>query len=118
MATILVVDDDESMRALVRLHLANAGYEVTVAEDAMLAGRLLLESPPDLLVVDAEMPYLSGIDLVAALLADSTAPAIPILFITAHEQHRDKFDNMGVEYLIKPFKLEALLASVGKMLNR
>ena len=117
MKKILVADDDESMRALVRLHLANAGYEVVVAEDAMVAGRLLLESAPDLFIVDAEMPYLSGIDLVAALLADSTAPATPILFITAHEQHRDKFDNMGVEYLIKPFGLQALLGAVEKLLK-
>jgi DNA-binding response OmpR family regulator len=62
------------------------------------------------------MPYLSGIDLVAALLADSTAPSIPILFITAHEQHRDKFENMGVEYLIKPFTADVLLQKVASML--
>src|SRR3954467_3525953 len=105
------------MRALVQLHLANAGYDVVVAEDAMVAGRLLLEKAPDLLVVDAEMPYLSGIDLVAALLADSTAPDVPILFITAHDQHRDRFENMGVEYLIKPFNVETLLEAVGKMLK-
>ena len=117
MKKILVVDDDESMRALVRLHLSNAGYEVAQAEDAVVAGRLLLESPPDLLIVDAEMPYLSGIDLVAALLADSTAPSVPILFITAHEQHREKFDNMGVEYLIKPFRADALVAKVAEMVS-
>lgn len=116
MKKILVVDDDESMRSLIGLHLKNAGYEVALAEDAIVAGRQLLESPPDLLVVDAEMPYLSGIDLVAALLADSTAPSIPILFVTAHEQHREKFDNMGVEYLIKPFVADALLKKVAALL--
>ena len=117
MKKILVVDDDESMRALVRLHLSNAGYQVAQAEDAVVAGKQLLASPPDLLIVDAEMPYLSGIDLVAALLADSTAPAVPILFITAHEQHREKFDNMGVEYLIKPFRADALVAKVAELLS-
>ena len=116
MKKVLVVDDDESMRALVRLHLANAGYEVVLAEDAVVAGKVLLESPPDMLVVDAEMPYMSGIDLVAALLADSTAPSIPILFITAHERHRDRFEKMGVDYLIKPFLADALLKKVGELL--
>ena len=116
MKKILVVDDDESMRALLHLHLRNAGYEVFLAEDAVVAGRQLLAAPPDLLVVDAEMPYLSGIDLVAALLADSTAPSIPILFITAHEQHREKFENMGVDYLIKPLAADVLLKKVASML--
>ena len=114
---ILVVDDDESMRALVRLHLANAGYDVSLAEDAVVAGKALLASAPDLLIVDAEMPYLSGIDLVAALLADSTAPSVPILFITAHEQHRERFDNMGIDYLIKPFLADTLVAKVAEMLG-
>ena len=117
MATVLVVDDDESMRALVRLHLVNAGYEVVLAEDAIVAGRLLMESAPDLLVIDAEIPYLSGIDFVAALLADSTAPSMPILFISAHEQYREKFENLGVNYLIKPFKVDQLLAKVGEALK-
>ncbi len=116
MKKILVVDDDESMRALLRRQLQSAGYEVLLAEDAVVAGRRLLAAPPDLLVVDAEMPYLSGIDLVAALLADSTAPSIPILFITAHEQHREKFENMGVEYLIKPLAADVLLKKVASML--
>ena len=114
---VSVVDDDESMRALLRLHLANAGYQVTLAEDAVVAGKALMQSAPDLLVVDAEMPYLSGIDLVAALIADSTAPSVPILFVTAHEEYRDKFDNMGVDYLIKPFTAEALLAAVERLVK-
>ncbi len=117
MKTILVVDDDESMRALVRLHLSNAGYEVKEAQDAVVAGRMLLEAAPDLLVIDAEMPYLSGIDLVAALIADASAPSVPILFITAHEEYREKFDNMGVDYLIKPFLAGDLVAAVGRLLK-
>jgi len=115
--TILVADDDESMLALVRLHLSNAGYKVEVAEDAVVAGKKLLKSAPDLLVIDAEMPYLSGIDFVATLLADSTAPAVPILFITAHENHGDRFEAMGVDYLLKPFSVDALLGKVRGLLT-
>ena len=117
MATILVVDDDESMRALVRVHLSNAGYQVLLAEDAVVGGRMLLESKPDLLVIDAEIPYLSGVDFVAALLADSTAPDVPVLFITAHDQYREKFERLGVKYLIKPFKVDALLEKVAEALK-
>jgi len=48
MATILVIDDDDSMRELLRLHLATAGYDVQVAADAIAAGYMVLRSPPDL----------------------------------------------------------------------
>ena len=114
---ILVIDDDESMRALVRVHLSNAGHEVALAEDAVVGGRLLLESAPDLLIVDAEIPYLSGVDFVAALQADATAPSVPILFVTAHEQYRDKFDSFEAKYLIKPFTVDQLLQKVGEALE-
>jgi CheY-like chemotaxis protein len=59
-ATILVVDDDESMRELLRLHLTNAGYDVRLAEDAVVAGQLVLRNPPDLIIADVEMPYMDG----------------------------------------------------------
>ena len=47
MSTILIVDDDESIRELLRLHLSSAGYEVSVAEDAIVAGYMVLRRPPD-----------------------------------------------------------------------
>ena len=53
---VLIVDDEESMRELLRLHLGNSGYQVTVAEDAMVAGHLLLKDRPDLMIVDVGCP--------------------------------------------------------------
>src|SRR5438093_272846 len=55
-ATILVVDDDQTIRELLQLHLRNAGYAVHVAEDAVEAGHLVLRSPPDLIISDVTMP--------------------------------------------------------------
>lgn len=56
------MDDDPGMREMLRVHLCNAGYFVSMAEDAVVAGRLMLTMPPDLLIIDVEMPYLDGIE--------------------------------------------------------
>src|SRR5204863_217429 len=58
-ATILVVDDDESMRDLLRLHLTAAGYDVQVAEDAIAAGYMVLRSPPDLIISDVNIQHIA-----------------------------------------------------------
>ena len=59
--TILVVDDEAAIRELLKLQLAAAGYEVVLAEDALGAARLVREAKPDLMIVDAHMPYVSGL---------------------------------------------------------
>jgi DNA-binding response OmpR family regulator len=55
---ILVVDDDECTRELMYIHLSNAGYEVLLAEDAIVGGHFLLDRRVDLLITDIAMPYL------------------------------------------------------------
>ena len=65
-ATILVIDDDESIRDLLRIHLSAAGYEVHVAADAIAAGYIVLRSPPDLIICDINMPHMDGFEFVAA----------------------------------------------------
>jgi DNA-binding response OmpR family regulator len=84
--TILVIEDDRAVRELLKLHLVNAGYNVLLAEDAVVGGPMLLEQKPDLLIIDAKLPYLSGIDFVATVTADTTAPCPPVIFITGHEE--------------------------------
>lgn len=73
---ILIVDDEPAIRELLRLHLQNEGYEVVEAADAVVAGKMILAKAwrIDLLIVDAHMPYLTGIDFAAAVLADTTLP--------------------------------------------
>ena len=67
---ILVIEDDAVMQELLRLHLTNAGYKVLVAENGIAGGYLVLSGKPDLLLVDVDMPYMSGYELVEALKAD------------------------------------------------
>jgi len=114
-ATILIVDDDESIRELLRLHLSSAGYEVSVAEDAIAAGYLVLRSPPDLIISDVNMPHMDGFEFVAALKADKTLPAIPVIFLTSVEEGDYRGKHLGaVGYLTKPVRADDLLFMVAK----
>lgn len=112
--TILVVEDDRSLRELLRVHLANAGYHVLVAQDPVAAGPLLLQRAGeiDLAIVDAQLPYMSGIELVATLIADTTLPSIPAILITGHEHLVAGAEKLGVPCLLKPFMVDDLLALV------
>ena len=114
-AKILVVDDDESLRELLRLHLSSAGYEVSTAPDAINAGYQVLRSPPDLILSDVEMPHMNGFEFVAALKADTTLPYIPVIFLTsvAGGDHRGK-ELGAVGYLTKPVRADRLLDLVAQ----
>ena len=114
-STILVVDDDESIRELLRLHLASAGYEVQVAEDAIAAGYMVLRSPPDLIISDVNMPHMDGFEFIAALKADKSIPSIPVIFLTSLEEGDYRGKALGaVGYVTKPVRADHLLALVAK----
>ena len=118
-AKILVVDDDESMRELVRLHLSNAGYDVVLAEDAIVAGHLVLRSPPDLIIADVEMPYMDGFQFVNALKADAAVSGIPVIFLTVKADAENQSRALGAAgYLTKPLRVDRLLATVATQLPR
>jgi len=113
MPTVLVVDDDESIRALAQHQLAAAGYEVLVAEDAIVAGHMVLRSVPDLIVLDVAMPYMSGFEFAAALKGDTTLPFIPIVFLTAREDVNERVLALGaVGYVNKPVEGDTLVSLV------
>jgi DNA-binding response OmpR family regulator len=114
---ILVVEDDESMRELLRLHLSSAGYAVEVAEDAIAAGYAVLKEAPDLLICDVVMPHMDGFELVAALRADSgVSKQLPVIFLTAESEADDRARELGGEFLEKPIRLEELLKAVSRHL--
>lgn len=111
---VLVVEDDEAMRSLLQLHLSNAGYSVTAAPDAIVAGYHLLKSTPDLIVLDVNLPYINGLEFAATLQADATVPHIPIIFITANEDFGPKAQSLGADFIVKPFLKPRLLESVAR----
>ena len=114
-ARILVVDDDESIRELLRLHLTSAGYEVEVAADAIVAGYKVLKSPPDLIITDVNMPHMDGFEFVAALKADSSLPRVPVIFLTSIEDGDGRGRELGaVGYITKPVRSDRLLSLVAQ----
>jgi two-component system sensor histidine kinase/response regulator len=114
-ATILVIDDDENMRDLLRMHLSAAGYEVNVAADAIDAGYLVLRSPPDLIICDIHMPHMDGFEFIAALKADTTLPSIPVIFLTSFDEGDDRGKQLGaVGYITKPVRADRLLQLIAK----
>ena len=115
--SILVVDDDECMRELVYLHLSNAGYKVTTAEDAVVALKLLLHRRPHLMVVDVDMPYMNGLEFVGAVKGDPLYRGIPVLFLTARHDVDEEAQKLGVlACLKKPLLASLLLSSVAAAL--
>lgn len=118
--TILVVEDAPPVRDLLRLHLENADYAVVTAPDAVVAGKLLLRESAaiDLLVVDAHMPYMTGIEFAAAIIADSTLPPLPIVLITGHDDLAARAEVLDVPCLLKPFTADDLVRVVERSLSR
>jgi DNA-binding response OmpR family regulator len=105
------------MRDLIALHLRAAGYRVDQAEDAIAAGYQVLESPPDLIISDVSLPHMSGLDFVAALRADPATDLIPVIFLTATDEHYERAKRLGrTEYLMKPTRGDVLLGAVLKHL--
>ncbi len=114
-AKILIVDDDESLRELLRMHLAAAGYEVSIAADAISAGYHVLKHPPDLILSDVSMPHMDGFEFIAALKSDPTLPDIPVIFLTSVEDGDHRGKELGaVAYLTKPVRADLLLELVAK----
>jgi CheY-like chemotaxis protein len=116
-ASILIVDDDESIRELLRLHLSSAGYNVEVAADAIAAGYLVLRGAPDLIITDISMPHMTGFEFVAALKADQSVPYIPVIFLTSIEDGDMRGKELGaVGYITKPVRADRLLSLVAQHL--
>lgn len=105
------------MRALLQLHLRIAGYRVTAAADAAVAGRHILASPPDLIIADIRLPYMSGLEFASILLADTTLPCIPVVLISADEDYRERAEALGLVFLLKPILRPTLLATVASLLE-
>jgi two-component system chemotaxis response regulator CheY len=83
--TILIVDDSESIRTILKLTLQFRGYTILEAEDGEEAYKVLRESPCDLLVTDLAMPHMSGLDLLSRVRGELKMETLPVIVCTAEE---------------------------------
>ena len=110
---VLVIDDDAVMRSLVKLHLANAGYDVTTADDAIEGGHSVIRTSPDLIICDVNMPYMDGYEFVAALKSDPLTQSIPVVFLSTRDDVAEQAHRLGAAaYLRKPVIADRLIEAV------
>ena len=117
--TILVVDDDPHVRAMLRLALELEGYEVDEAPDGYRALRRLERTRPDLLLLDLMLPGLDGFGVVRALRERGLHGEIPVILMSASGLTEQAVAGAGAAaYLSKPFDVRRLLTEVERQVNR
>ena len=116
---ILVVDDEQDIRRIIRILLESSGYQVAEAPNGLAAVEYIRQQPNvDLVLMDIMMPGLNGIEASRAIRERCSAP---ILFLTAKTQERDKLEAYqagGDDYLAKPFSHAELMMKVESLLRR
>jgi twitching motility two-component system response regulator PilG len=111
MALILVADDNASLRLAMECCLPSMGFRVALAEDARRALELIAAEPPDLIMLDVDMPEVDGITFCTALKSDPLRSHIPIVIMTgrANPEIRRRALAAGAIFLLeKPFTFEAV----------
>ncbi|MDQ0428942.1 two-component system alkaline phosphatase synthesis response regulator PhoP [Planomicrobium stackebrandtii] len=117
-ATVLIVEDDEGIRELMRLFLLKKGYGVLQAEDGLRALALLEKEKPDIILLDVEMPGMNGLEVCEKIRLKTT---LPILFVSYRKELVYKIQGLeagGDDYITKPFDFNELEARIRAILRR
>ena len=115
---VLVVDDEESIRELLRRTLALAEYEAQAVSDGKAGLELLRREPWDLLIADLRMPEMDGLSLIRE--ARRLHPRLAVIIVTGYSSESSAIQavNLGVVgYLVKPFRIPHVLSAVAKALG-
>jgi DNA-binding response OmpR family regulator len=121
MTKVLVIDDEAPIRLLCRVNLEAEGMDVIEAADGPSGVEKAREEEPDVILLDVMMPGLDGWRVAEQLLEDDRTTRIPIIFLTARAEFRDRargLDIGGVDYVTKPFNPLELAPLVQSLLDR
>lgn len=121
MAKILIVDDDDTTLLVFQTHLVKAGYTVETAVDGMDALEKVPSFRPDLILLDVNMPKMSGFEVAKRLKDSPETSKIPIFIMTSLKQEANikRGYDLGIdEYLTKPTNIAHLLLRVNKFLEK
>lgn len=117
---ILVIDDSRSMRMKLSILLKRHGYEPISCEDPISALTDARNSGAELIVLDVEMPGMSGYEVCDRLHEDPATENIPVIFLTARDDYMDRLKGLSVgakEFLNKDFTDEDLIRTIEKILD-
>jgi two-component system, OmpR family, phosphate regulon response regulator PhoB len=119
MASILIVEDHPTMRDAMRLVLEEDGHQVEEASDGEAGIAMVREHAPDVVLLDLNIPVVSGAEVLETLKADPATSAVLVVVVTATgEEGRRKAIAQGADgYITKPFSPLALLQTVGRVLR-
>ncbi len=120
-ATILIVEDEAAIRAMLDYALTQQGLHCVAAAAVEEAKRIIEATPPDLILLDWMLPGMSGIDYARRLRSTSATQDIPIIMLTAKGEEADKviaLDAGADDYVTKPFSTKELIARVNAVLRR
>ncbi len=120
-ATVLAVDDDAAVLGLVRPVLEKAGHRVRTAERADDALLILREGGVDLLLLDIQLPGLSGLELLSLLKKDPATTGLPVILLTGRNEEKARVEGLKTgadDYVTKPFSMAELAARVEALLRR
>src|ERR1700724_2557055 len=112
---IMVVDDNPANLKLLDDMLGQAGYRVRSFPRGRLALAAAAQHPPDLILLDINMPELTGYEVCERLKSDDKLAQIPVIFLSALNETEDKVKALrcgGVDYITKPFQIEEVMARV------
>ena len=121
MKRIVVVDDDPDLGPAIRDVIASKEIRVEAPGDAQASLPVILKETPDLVILDVNMPGMSGWELCAILRRQTSTRQLPILFLTGRHEVKDRITAMqfgGSDFLAKPFSVEELRSKVGTLLSR
>src|SRR6202030_1001176 len=117
-ATILVVDDESQIRRVLRATLSSDGYDVVEAKDGLEAIDVVIRERPDLILLDVNMPGMSGLEACSKIRLSYEGP---IIMVTVRNSEQDKviaLDAGADDYVVKPFAIGELLARIRAALRR
>src|SRR5579885_3183510 len=118
---ILVVEDETSIRDMLRFALERAEFRVSLAADVPNARLRIAEARPDLILLDWMMPGVSGIEYARELKSSATTKDIPVIMVTARAEEEDKVRGLNIgsdDYVSKPFSFPELVARIQAVLRR
>lgn len=119
--TVLIVDDEASIREMIAVALEMADYRVLEADSAQAAHAMVVDHQPDLLLLDWMMPGTSGIELARRLKREETTAELPIILLTAKSEEDNKIQGLEAgadDYITKPFSPRELVARLKAVLRR